>query len=186
MHFYKFIPTLLIGFLFFIDCSSINSSKSTTKNIYATAPINAASGSSVSGLVSFVDSAGSVYLTADVDGLSEGKHAIHIHEFGDCSTFDAKSAGGHWNPTHTTHGEWDNHHFHLGDIGNIDADTSGNGKISLKTDLWCLGCEDSTKNILGKSIIIHEGEDDFTSQPSGNAGPRVGCGVIVLDQTALN
>ena len=149
-------------------------------NKVAVAIIESASESSVNGIVELKDSNGTVYLIASISGLNPGGHAIHIHEFGDCSSEDAKSAGGHWNPTNADHGHWEHKNFHLGDIGNIVADSNGYGTFEMNTKLWCIDCSDSLKNILGKSIIIHDGEDDFISQPSGAAGKRIGCGEIIL------
>lgn len=102
--------------------------------------------------------------------------AVHLHEHGDCSD-TAKMAHGHWNPTHAQHGKWGEGSFHLGDIGNVKLDSKGKGKITLDTDLWTLGGAPAT-NILGKAVIIHGGVDDFKTQPTGNAGTRIGCGVI--------
>lgn len=137
-------------------------------------------GSDISGTVSFSETNGIVSMTASISGLTPGNHAIHIHAIGDCSADDGTSAGGHWNPTNVNHGAWGASPFHLGDIGNIEAGSDGIGTISRETDLWCINCSDSTKNIVGKAIIIHAGIDDFSSQPSGAAGPRIGCGEIEL------
>lgn len=147
----------------------------------ATATIQAKSDSNVSGKVTFKQVAGKVIMQADLEGLSVGNHAIHIHAIGDCSSDDGKSAGGHWNPTDENHGKWMEKPFHIGDIGNLVVGEDGKGSISRETDLWCVGCNDTTKNVVGKAIIVHEGPDDFSSQPSGAAGPRVGCGEIVRD-----
>lgn len=144
-----------------------------------TVDIKSVSGSNVSGNAVFTEENGEVTMTAVIEGLPEGMHAIHIHEFADCSAEDGSSAGGHWNPTKEQHGKWgDATGFHRGDIGNFKVDGNGNGTITKTTDLWCIGCEDQTKNIVGKSVVIHDGVDDFTSQPSGAAGTRVGCGTI--------
>ena len=86
-------------------------------------------------------------------------------------------AHGHWNPTNKKHGKWGSDNFHSGDIGNIQLDANGKGSKELETDLWSIG-GDSTTNILDKSVIVHGGVDDYTSQPAGNAGTRIGCGVI--------
>ena len=119
-------------------------------------------------------------MTAVISGLSEGTHAIHIHQTGDCSSPNGKSAGGHWNPTAQPHGKWGaTEGYHKGDIGNFETDENGNGTISKTTDEWCIGCEDATKNVVGKGIIVHQGIDDFTSQPSGAAGARIACGGII-------
>lgn len=138
------------------------------------------SNSNASGSVVFKEENGLVKMTAVIGGLAAGSHAIHIHETADCSSDDGKSSGGHWNPTAQPHGKWDAPGgFHKGDIGNFEVDDSGNGTISMSTDKWCIGCGDDTKDILGKAIIVHQGTDDFTSQPSGAAGARVSCGGII-------
>lgn len=138
------------------------------------------SGSQASGSVVFKQEDGNVSMTAVLEGLEPGTHAIHIHENADCSAQDGTSAGGHWNPTYEDHGKWgDANGYHKGDIGNFEADENGNGTISMTTDEWCIGCDDNNKNILDKAIIVHQGEDDFTSQPSGDAGSRVSCGGII-------
>lgn len=148
----------------------------------ARAVLEAKSESNVSGSVVFKQVGESVTMTALISGLAEGKHAIHIHETGDCSAADGTSAGGHWNPTGAPHGKWGSEDgFHKGDIGNFNVDAKGNGTVTLSTNEWCIGCGDANKDILNKSIIIHDGVDDFTSQPSGAAGTRVGCGVIKMN-----
>lgn len=143
-------------------------------------PLEAKSGSSAVGEVFFSEKDGTVRLEAKISGLDSGTHAIHIHEKSDCSSADGKSAGGHWNPTHAQHGKWgDEAGYHKGDIGNFEVTDSGLGKINMETDEWCIGCGDETKDILGKAIIVHQGADDFVSQPSGAAGSRVSCGGII-------
>lgn len=138
------------------------------------------SNSTATGSVVFSEQDGIVSLNANLSGLEPGTHAIHIHEKADCSSEDATSSGGHWNPTFKNHGKWDDPAgYHKGDIGNFDADADGNGFVSMKTSEWCIGCDDPNKNILGKAIIVHQGADDFTSQPSGAAGARVSCGGII-------
>ncbi len=137
------------------------------------------SSSTVAGTASFVEKNGKVTFVAQLSGLKPGVHAIHIHEKSDCSATDGSSAGGHWNPTFKKHGKWGAAEYHKGDIGNFTADEKGNGTITLTTDEWCIGCGDATKDILGKGIIVHQGTDDFTSQPAGNAGARVACTAII-------
>lgn len=158
---------------FFIGCSDDDT-------LTATVTIEAKNDSGISGTVTFTEVKGSVSMTANIIGLTPGDHAIHIHAIGDCSAADGTSAGGHWNPKNVDHGEWGTAPFHIGDIGNIVADANGNGSISRVTDLWCIDCDDDDKNVVGKAIIIHEGPDDFSSQPSGAAGPRIGCGEIAM------
>jgi|TARA_B110000483_G_scaffold38934_1_gene48141 Cu-Zn family superoxide dismutase len=137
--------------------------------------------SKVIGKAKFEETNGVVVMTVVVNGLSEGMHAIHIHEKSDCSSDDGKSAGGHWNPTAKPHGKWGaKTGYHKGDIGNFNVNKSdGDTEVEFKSDEWCIGCGDPTKDILGKAIIIHQGEDDYTSQPSGAAGSRVSCGGII-------
>jgi len=138
------------------------------------------SGSTVNGTVNFIYENGTVSMTANMTGLTEGTHAIHIHEKADCSSDDGKSTGGHWNPTAQPHGKWgDEKGYHKGDIGNFEVGTDGIGKVEFTTDQWCIGCGDPNKDISGKAIIVHQGTDDFTSQPSGAAGKRVSCAGII-------
>lgn len=102
--------------------------------------------------------------------------AVHFHEHGDCG--DAgKGAHGHWNPTNEPHGKWGSASYHSGDIGNIQLDAEGSGTFTVASDRWTIGGDDKT-NILGRAIIVHSGIDDYKTQPTGNAGSRIGCGVI--------
>ncbi len=138
------------------------------------------SDSNVTGDVTFTEEGGKVMMTAILTGLTEGEHAIHIHDKADCSSADGKSTGGHWNPTNTPHGKWGAAEgYHKGDIGNFTADADGNATVEFATEEWCIGCDDDTKNIVGKGVIVHQGVDDFTSQPSGAAGARVSCTGII-------
>ncbi|MGY0392801.1 superoxide dismutase family protein [Bizionia sp. KMM 8389] len=145
-----------------------------------TTELNAKSGSSVTGNVVFREENGAVSMTALMSGLQPGTHAIHLHQTADCSSDDGKSTGGHWNPTAEQHGKWgDDTGYHKGDIGNFEADEKGNGTITFNTEEWCIGCGDPTKDIVGKAVIVHQGQDDFKSQPSGAAGARVSCAGVI-------
>ncbi|MGS2741137.1 superoxide dismutase family protein [Sinomicrobium sp. M5D2P17] len=136
--------------------------------------------SNVKGSVIFKEENGEVTMTATFEGLEPGEHAIHLHEKADCSAADGTSTGGHWNPTFQKHGKWgDAEGYHKGDIGNFKADEEGNGSITFSTDEWCIDCNDDTKNIVGKGVIVHQGVDDFTTQPTGDAGGRISCGGII-------
>lgn len=149
------------------------------QNQELTVNIEPKSGSELQGEAVFTQENGEVSMTVELSGLSEGTHAIHLHENADCSAEDGSSAGGHWNPTFEDHGQWgDSEGYHKGDIGNFEADAEGNATINFSTDQWCIGCDDDTKNIVGKSVVVHDGQDDYTSQPSGNSGTRIGCGEI--------
>ena len=138
------------------------------------------SNSAVVGEVTFTQEDGKVTMEATFSGLTPGEHAIHLHEKADCSSDDGKSTGGHWNPTHEPHGKWlAPEGYHKGDIGNFVADDAGNGTLTFSTDQWCIGCDDDNMNITGKAVIVHQGVDDYVSQPSGDAGARISCTGII-------
>ena len=142
--------------------------------------LDSKSGSTATGVAIFVQEYGQVRLICEFEGLTPGTHAMHLHEKADCSAADGTSTGGHWNPTFEKHGSWgDPKGYHRGDIGNLTAKADGTAKLMFQTDQWCIGCGDPTKDILGKAVIIHEGRDDLTTQPTGNAGGRVSCGGII-------
>jgi Cu-Zn family superoxide dismutase len=143
----------------------------------ASAVIEAKSGSNVSGMGTFTDSNGMVTLELSVEGVPPGEHAVHIHDMGDCSDPGGMSAGGHWNPDMKDHGQWGVEPFHLGDIGNIMIGQDGKGSMTFGTDLWALGVG-GKNDVVGHALMIHEKADDFVTQPTGNAGARIGCGVI--------
>ena len=172
----KLIIPFAIIIAFITGCKT-NTKSNDAKTI--TVPLEPKSSSTVAGTATFTEKNGKVTFVAKMSGLTPGVHAIHIHEKSDCSAQDGSSAGGHWNPTFKKHGKWGDTEHHKGDIGNFTADEKGNGTITLTTDEWCIGCEDDTKNILQKGLIVHQGVDDFTTQPTGNAGGRVACAGII-------
>jgi Cu-Zn family superoxide dismutase len=143
----------------------------------AFAQIEPKGGSEMQGVAVVERKDGKVKVTIELRSASPGPHGVHIHEFGDCSADDASTAGGHWNPTGAQHGRWGEPPFHLGDLGNVEVGENGSGSFSMATDLWGLGTGDEN-DVLGKSIVVHSGADDFTTQPTGAAGDRIGCGVI--------
>ena len=138
--------------------------------------LNPTQGNMVMGTVTFTESNGKVHVVANVTGLKAGKHGFHIHEKGDCSAPDAASAGGHFNPTTKAHGAPEAAEHHIGDLGNLEADSSGQAKLDRTFDSLTLAS--GPNSILGKAVVVHGGEDDLKSQPAGNAGPRIACGVI--------
>jgi Cu-Zn family superoxide dismutase len=140
----------------------------------AIAVLHPASGSQVAGTVTFTKAGDAVQVVADITGLTPGKHGFHIHEFGDCSAADASSAGSHFNPTKKPHGAPDTAEHHAGDMGNLEADSTGKAHLELKSNMLKFSGENA---ILGRALIVHEKIDDW-SQPTGNAGGRVACGVI--------
>lgn len=144
----------------------------------AIAMVSSASGSNVSGTATFTPTAdGKVKMVLALDNLTAGKHAVHLHENGDCSAADATSAGGHWNPTGDDHGKRGKDEYHAGDIDNLVVGDDGIGTLEMVINGWSFG-DGEPSDILNKAIIIHADADDFTSQPSGAAGSRVACGVI--------
>lgn len=143
----------------------------------AMALIEPRSGSKVTGRAEFTQQGNKVKLTIQIENATPGTHAAHLHEKGDCSDPEAKSAGNHWNPTSQDHGKWGHSPFHQGDIGNIEVGADGKGTLTLETDLWSIG-GDTSKDVVGKAVVVHASPDDFKSQPAGNAGGRVGCGVV--------
>ena len=144
-------------------------------NIQLVAGLNPSSGSNVKGTVMFTSGADGTKVVVDITGLTPGKHGLHIHEKGDCSAPDASSAGAHFNPLHSHHGGTDTPERHAGDFGNITADASGKVHLEMKDKNLKLSGPDS---VLGRSVVVHEKEDDLKTDPSGNSGARVACGVI--------
>lgn len=143
----------------------------------AAASLEAKSGTTTGGRATFTQQGGKVTLELDVENAPEGTHAVHLHETGDCSAEDASSAGGHWNPTGAAHGRFGENGFHLGDIGNLEVAADGTGKLTFSTEHWSIGGGGDT-DIAGKAIIVHTSADDFNTQPTGNAGARIACGVV--------
>lgn len=129
----------------------------------------------VKGKVTFTQKEAGVEIVAELSGLTPGEHGFHVHEFGDCSMADGKCAGGHFNPTNSQHGSPDDAKRHVGDFGNIKADESGKALYKRVDKLITLS---GSHSIIGRSVIVHAKPDDMKTQPSGDAGDRIGCGTI--------
>jgi Cu-Zn family superoxide dismutase len=142
----------------------------------AIAVLHPSSASKVTGTVTFTEQADGVQIQAEITGLSPGNHGFHIHEFGDCSATDASSAGAHFNPTHKPHAGPDSPERHVGDMGNVQADASG--KATLKYVDHQISLSNDERSAIGRSVVVHEKPDDLKSQPSGDSGARIACGVI--------
>lgn len=167
--------------ILFIITLSIFTSCQEKMETNAKAVMQARSNSKISGNVSFKQYGDKLVIATNIKGLNPNqKHGFHIHEYGNCSAPDAKSAGGHFSPKPHDHGAPDSKMHHAGDLGNLKANTSGIAKVEISTNELSL-IKGEKNSIIGRAVIIHEKNDDLTSQPSGNAGARVACGIVVLD-----
>ncbi len=148
--------------------------------VRAVAVIRPTKGNSATGTVTFIQAENGTRIVAEVRNLSPGRHGFHIHEFGDCTAPDATSAGGHFNPTDLPHAGPEAPSHHVGDLGNIEVRPDGTARY----DRVIPGVQlDGEHGIIGRAVVIHQGADDLTSQPSGDSGPRVACGVIGIAET---
>jgi Cu-Zn family superoxide dismutase len=139
-----------------------------------------ASGSLVSGKLALRPMGDGVHFTGEIGGLTpNSSHAIHVHEKGDCSAADASSAGGHFNPVGQPHGQVDHGPHHAGDMNNIVADAEGVAKVDVHASGVTLG-GGAMNDVSGRAVIVHASADDYRSQPAGNAGARLACGVIKI------
>jgi superoxide dismutase, Cu-Zn family len=143
-----------------------------------TAELRPTQGSTVTGKVLFVQHLPHmVRVSGQVSGLPPySEHGFHIHEFGDCSSPDASSAGGHFNPNNAPHGQHAQGQQHAGDLPSLRTNASGMAVVQY--DSTQISITDSTHSIAGRALIVHAKPDDFTSQPTGNAGARLACAVI--------
>lgn len=142
----------------------------------AQANLASTKGNTATGTVQFAQSGDKVKVSGKVINLTPGVHGFHVHEKGDCSSGDGMSAGGHFNPHSKPHGGPDSAERHGGDLGNITADANGVATFSIETS--GITVEPGPASVIGKGVIVHKDPDDLKSQPAGNAGPRVACGVV--------
>jgi len=138
----------------------------------AVAVLNPTKGNTANGVVTFSQEQSGVHVVVKLTGVSKGVHGFHIHEFGDCSAPDGTSAGLHFNPTNAAHAGRDAEKRHMGDMGNVTADEQGNATLDYIDKHLTLAA------IIGRGMILHANPDDMTTQPTGNAGGRIACGVI--------
>jgi Cu-Zn family superoxide dismutase len=134
-------------------------------------------GNKAAGSVTFTPNGDRVRVVAKVTGLPPGAHGFHIHEKGDCSAADGMSAGGHFNPTSKPHGNPSAGEHHGGDMPMLEADAAGNATLDATLDTVTLGSD--ANGIVGRAVVVHKDADDFKTQPTGNSGARIACGVIV-------
>ena len=176
----RYLTVLLLIAIFFASCTQQEGTEEVvydgTEANFATAVLHPTNGSDVTGTVTFTQTENGIRVTAAVANLEpEMLHGFHIHQFGDCRSPDATSAGGHFNPDHVDHGGPSDDIRHVGDLGNIPADENGAAEIDFLDSHLELSGENS---IIGRGVIVHAGEDDFITQPTGAAGARLACGVI--------
>jgi Cu-Zn family superoxide dismutase len=143
-----------------------------TKAVALLSPVGS---SGVSGTVTFTRVGGGLEVRAKLSGLKEGAHGFHVHEFGDCSALDGSSAGGHFNPAGAPHAGPTEAHRHAGDMGNVTAGKDGTATIEY---VDAQASFEGPTSILGRGVIVHANPDDLKTQPTGNAGGRVACGVV--------
>lgn len=166
----------LTSFLFLGLSAHAQNEEKSVAPLKAIAVLHPTAGNKVSGTVTFTEEADGVQVHAELTGLTPGNHGFHIHEFGDCSAADASSAGGHFNPTNKPHAGPDATERHVGDMGNVEADASGKAKLEYLDHQISLTNDQSS--VIGRSVVVHAKADDLKSQPAGDSGPRIACGVI--------
>lgn len=163
--------TMLAALLVLAGCQSM------TKGPSATAQLDAAKGGRVVGTVTFQEADGKTTVRAEVNGLPPNRQfGFHVHEKGDCSAPDFTSAGGHFNPEAKPHGDHKSAASHAGDLPNLSSDSQGVAALSYTSTL--LTVAPGAHSVVGRAVVVHENPDDYRSQPAGNSGPRIACGVI--------
>jgi Cu-Zn family superoxide dismutase len=150
--------------------------------VTALATLTGRAGSEVAGTVSFTPVGDTVQIVADLSGTPPGPHGFHLHAVGDCSAEDFTSAKGHFNPTGASHGCPGDPEHHAGDLGNIEIADDGSGRLEIASSMISLE-EGAENSVIGRAVILHEKPDDCLSQPTGDAGSRLACGVIGLEET---
>jgi len=173
----KFLPGFILLAAMMIGNAFITSAQNTPSDKIqkAICILYPTQGNNVTGTVTFTPSGSGIKVVADLQGLAKGKHGFHIHECGDCSSADGMSAGGHFNPDSKNHGSPMDMMRHEGDLGNIEADDAGKAHLEYVDPTLSF---EGVHSIIGRSVIVHKNEDDMKTQPTGNAGARVACGVI--------
>ena len=166
----RFLCFLALPFL--LLSSSLSAADDVSKAIAVMSPT---ANNKVTGTVTFTKTADGIQVVADITGLTPGKHGFHVHEFGDCSAPDGNSAGSHFNPTNDPHADHSAEKRHIGDLGNIEADASGKARLDFVDKKIKFSGDNS---IIGRALILHEKADDLRTQPTGDAGGRVACGVV--------
>lgn len=181
-----YLSSAIIGFFFLsvLGCENNGTGgnagvASEQQGRVAIARLEPTEGNSTRGIVTFIEEGDGIRVIADISEIAQGMHGFHVHENGDCSAPDASSAGGHFNPTGDPHAGPDAEARHVGDLGNIEASDTQTAQMERVDKHLTFDGENS---IIGKAVVVHAGEDDLSSQPSGDAGGRIACGVIELQE----
>ena len=152
-------------------------SPGTPAGLRATAQLQSTTANTANGSVTFVQAGDKVVVSGLVSGLRpNAEHCFHLHEKGDCSSGDGMSTGGHFNPDGQPHGKHAGMAQHAGDLPSLRADASGTAKFSFESTRVSVGS--GAANIVGRGLIVHRDPDDYTTQPTGNSGPRLACAVV--------
>lgn len=166
----RFILPAMLAAIAAAGCATFSGPRATGNLVPTT-------GSTTTGTVTFAQSGGKVRVSGEVRGLKpNAEHGFHVHEKGDCSSGDGMSAGGHFNPDSRGHGQHGVSMHHTGDLPSLRADASGVARFSFESTTIALGA--GASDVVGKGLIVHRDQDDYRTQPTGNAGPRLACAVI--------
>ena len=166
------------AFLLVATATLLGACASTPSGPRATAQLQPTTGNATSGSVSFVQKGNKVLVSGEIRGLKpNAEHGFHVHEKGDCASGDGMSAGGHFNPTGAPHGSHGMGMHHTGDLPSLKADAGGIARFNFESGSLAVGS--GVTDIVGKGLIVHRDPDDYKTQPTGNAGPRLACAIII-------
>src|SRR5436190_3470058 len=167
----KRLALIAISTLVLVSCRS-------GRGAMAMANLNPSEGQTAKGTVHFHDQGeGLVEVVVDLTGVPPGEHGFHVHDKGDCGN-NGQNAGGHFNPTNMVHGAPDAQSHHAGDFGNVTA--GANGEVHTRFETHSITVKEGAMSVVGHAVVLHGNPDDLVSQPAGNAGPRIACGVTTL------
>jgi Cu-Zn family superoxide dismutase len=165
--------TSFIAVAILAGCASVQAPQPT-----AIAKLEPTKGNSASGMVTFTQTGDKVRVEASLTGLKpNAEHGFHIHDKGDCSSGDGMSTGGHFNPLGKPHGMHNGMERHAGDLPALKSDANGNASLTAMMDVITVSA--GATSVVGRGMIVHRDPDDYKTQPTGNAGPRIACAVIV-------
>ena len=168
-----------ISWILLASAALLGACASTPTGLRASAQLQSTTGNPTSGSVNFVQAGNKVLVSGEVRGLKpNAEHGFHVHEKGDCSSGDGMSTGGHFNPTGAPHGSHGAGMHHAGDLPSLKSDASGVARFNFESSMIAVGS--GVTDVVGKGLIVHRDPDDYKTQPTGNAGPRLACAVIKI------